>query len=129
MSSTNTNSVFEQKVTKETKDEMNTDGSRWCGLPRTLFWAIPYRVKMVIRGFAVLILVATVAIWATLGAKVGWTQTSVEVRTEDPVTGIEGVTYRDQFVPGVEFLSVGVLGAGLIFAFTLFVPITKPKNS
>jgi hypothetical protein len=84
---------------------------------------------MVIRGFAVLILVATVAIWATLGAKVGWTQTSVEVRTEDPVTGIEGVTYRDQFVPGVEFLSVGVLGAGLIFAFTLFVPITKPKNS
>ena len=85
-------------------------------------------VKMVVRSFAILVLVVTVAIWAGMGAKFGWTQTSVEVREADPVTGIEGVTYRDQFVPGVEFLAVGVLGAGLIFAFTLFVPITKPKD-
>ncbi len=83
---------------------------------------------MVVRGFAVLILVVTVAIWAAMGSSVGWTKTSVEVRTEDPVTGIEGVSYRDQFVPGVEFLAVGVLGAGLIFAFTLLIPITKPKD-
>ncbi len=83
---------------------------------------------MVVRGFAVLILVVTVAIWAAMGASAGWTKTSVEVREEDPVTGIEGVTYRDQFVPGVEFLAVGVLGAGLIFAFTLLIPITKPKD-
>lgn len=85
-------------------------------------------MKMVVRGFAVLILVVTVAIWAAMGASAGWTKTSVEVREEDPVTGIEGVTYRDQFVPGVEFLAVGVLGAGLIFAFTLLIPITKPKD-
>ncbi len=85
-------------------------------------------MKTVVRGFAVLILVVTVAIWAGMGAKIGWTQTSVEVREADPVTGIEGVTYRDQFVPGVEFLAVGVLGAGLIFAFTLFVPMTKTKK-
>lgn len=84
---------------------------------------------MVIRGFALLVLVATVAIWAAVGGSAGWTKTSVEVRELDPVTGIEGVTYEDKFVPGVEFLAVGVLGAGLIFAFTLFVPITKKPQT
>lgn len=84
---------------------------------------------MVIRGFAVLVLVITVAIWAAMGGSVGWTKTSVEVRELDPVTGIEGVTYADQFVPGVEFLAVGVLGAGIIFALTLFVPITKKPQT
>ncbi len=84
---------------------------------------------MVIRGFALLVLVITVAIWATMGASVGWTKTSVEVRELDPVTGIEGVSYADQFVPGVEFLAVGALAAGLIFAFTLFVPITKKPQT
>lgn len=84
-------------------------------------------MRMVIRGFALVLLIATVGLWTGLGGRFGWTQTNVPEKRVDPVTGIDFVEYRHGFVPGVEFLTLGVGGAIIIFAATLFVRIT-PKD-
>jgi hypothetical protein len=36
------------------------------------------------------------------------------VKTVDQVTGIEGIEYRKQFVPGVDFLAGTLLGAAFL---------------
>lgn len=68
-----------------------------------------------------LVILAVIALWFALGANRGWTRTSVEVRTVDEVTGIEGITYEKRFVPGVEFLGGGIMAGGLLLAISLFV--------
>lgn len=86
-------------------------------------------MRMVVRGFALLLLLATLLTWGALGAHTGWTMTSVAEVQIDPVTELEYTTYRDAFVPGMEFLALGVFGAVIIFAATLFVPITPTSKS
>jgi hypothetical protein len=65
--------------------------------------------------------VGTVGAWLALGANRGWTRTSVPQRIVDQVTGLEGLEYHKQFVPGVDFLAVGLFGAlvvgGVSFVF------------
>jgi hypothetical protein len=82
---------------------------------------------MVIRGFALVLLLATMGLWAGLGGRFGWTETQVTEKRADPAGGGERVESHPAFVPGVEFLALGVGGAILIFAATLFVRIT-PKD-
>lgn len=50
--------------------------------------------------------------WLALGANRGWTRTTVPVKTIDEVTGIEGIQYRKQFVPGLDLLGGALLAAG-----------------
>jgi len=84
-------------------------------------------MRMVIRGFALVLLLATVGLWAGLGGRMGWTETQITEKRPDSVAKIERVESRPAFVPGVEFLALGVGGAIIIFAATLFVRIT-PKD-
>ncbi|MDD5200959.1 MAG: hypothetical protein PHC88_14290 [Terrimicrobiaceae bacterium] len=84
-------------------------------------------MRMVVRASALVLLIATLGLWAGLGGRLGWTQTSVPEKRTDPVTGIDFVEYHSGFVPGVEFLALGVGGAVVIFAATLFVRITPKK--
>lgn len=72
-------------------------------------------------------LLGTIGLWLALGAHRGWTKTSVEVRTVDEVTGIEGISYEKRFVPGVEFLGGGVI-AGAILLGTSFLFSKKQKH-
>lgn len=51
--------------------------------------------------------------WALLGANMGWTKTRVQEKSIDPVTEIEGVVWKEKFVPGVDFL-VGADTVGMI---------------
>ena len=78
-------------------------------------------MKKGLRIIALLLVVAAIAFWAGTGANRGWTKTSVPVKTLDEVTGIEGITYKKQFVPGVDFLGAWLLGAivltGVSFLF------------
>ena len=67
---------------------------------------------------AVLVLAALV-FWAATGAHRGWTKTSVPVKTVDEVTGLEGITYKSRFVPGIDFLGGALLGASLLAAASL----------
>jgi len=78
-------------------------------------------MKKALRILAVVIIVAAAVWWLAMGANRGWTKTSVPKKTLDPVTGIEGISYENRFVPGVDFLAAGALvsaflaGASFIF--------------
>lgn len=84
-------------------------------------------MRMVVRAFALLLLIGTAGVWFALGGTLGWTKTTVDEMKVDPVTEIEYAVRHDQFVPGIEFLALGVAGAVILFAATLFVRIT-PKD-
>lgn len=85
-------------------------------------------MRAVIRGLALVLLVGTVALWASLGGTMGWTKTSLAVEKIDPVTEIEFVEYEDRFVPGIEILAIGVGGAVILFALTLIrIPTNRQK--
>lgn len=84
-------------------------------------------MRMAVRAFALLLLIGTAGVWFSLGGTLGWTKTSIAETKTDPVTEIEYVEYRDGFVPGIEFLALGVCGAVILFAATLFVRITPKK--
>lgn len=71
-------------------------------------------MKKILRTFAVVILVMSVFLWIDAGMNRGWTKTSVPKKTVDEVTGIEGISYESRFVPGLDFLGLAVLGAGIL---------------
>jgi hypothetical protein len=71
-------------------------------------------MKRALRTLALVLAVAATLAWLVLGANRGWTRTSVPVKTVDDVTGIEGVQYRKQFVPGLDFLGAALVGAVLL---------------
>ena len=81
-----------------------------------------------LRIFAVLCAVAVIACWFSLGAHVGWTHTLAPVKKSDPVTEIEFTDYEARFVPGVDFLCAGLLGAAAIFALTLAIPNSRSRK-
>jgi hypothetical protein len=58
-----------------------------------------------------------VAIWAALGANTGWTKNRVQETHTDEITGIEHAVWTEQWVPGLDFLAVGLAcSAGLLIA-------------
>jgi hypothetical protein len=73
-------------------------------------------MRLTVRTLSLILLGATLVFWFALGGSLGWTKTQVEVKQIDPVTEIEFVTYKDQLVPGIEFLVVGLGGAIALFA-------------
>jgi hypothetical protein len=84
-------------------------------------------MKKTLRIIALILVVAGVALWAATGANRGWTKTSVPVKTVDEVTGIEGITYKKQFVPGLDFLGAALLGAAVLTGVS-FLFRTKSKS-
>lgn len=78
-------------------------------------------IKRALRVLALLVVIAAGVVWLTAGANRGWTRTSQPVRTVDEVTGLEGIEYRKQFVPGLDFLGAalvaGVAVGGASFFF------------
>lgn len=71
------------------------------------------RLRRWFLGAAVLLAVATLAVWLVTGAHRGFTQTSVAVEKTDEVTGLSYREYEPRFVAGVEVLGAG-LGAALL---------------
>ena len=78
-------------------------------------------MKKALRILAVLVLLAAGALWAAKGANRGWTKTNIKHETPDPVTGLTGVTYEKGFVPGVDFLAVAALAAGVMAGASFLV--------
>jgi hypothetical protein len=66
------------------------------------------------------------ASWALLGANMGWTKTRVQEKSIDPVTEIEGIVWKDQFVPGVDFL-VGMDTVGMVLIVGSLLGRKKPN--
>jgi hypothetical protein len=71
-------------------------------------------VKRTLRIIALILLLAAAGFWLATGANRGWTKTSVPKKTLDEITGIEGVTYEERFVPGLDLLAVAVAGAAVL---------------
>ena len=71
-------------------------------------------MKKLLRIIAVAVALGATAIWLVTGANRGWTKTSVEKRTVEEVTGIEGITYEKRLVVGLDVLAGALLGAGFI---------------
>ena len=83
-------------------------------------------MKKALRILAVLVLLAAGVTWLATGATIGWTKTSVAVKTLDPVTGIEGISYQKKFIAGVDFLGAAFGGAALLAGASLFFRNKKP---
>jgi len=86
-------------------------------------------MKRTLRILALALAVVAALAWLALGANRGWTRTSVPVKTVDEVTGIEGIQYRNQFVPGVDLLGGALLGAGLLAGASLFFRNQQTKQN
>jgi hypothetical protein len=86
-------------------------------------------MKRTLRTLALLVAILAALTWLALGANRGWTRTSVPVKTVDEVTGIEGIQYRNQFVPGVDLLAGALLGAGLLAGASLFFRNQQTKQT
>ena len=88
-------------------------------------------VRNLLRIVAVVLVMAAAGLWLAKGANRGWTKTSVTKKTVDDVTGIEGVTYEKGFIPGVDFLTAGLLAAVALtgVSFLYRNKQTQPKST
>lgn len=68
----------------------------------------------ILRILASVVILAAAAFWLAAGANRGWSKTSVPKKTLDAVTGIEGIEYERQFVPGVDFLAAACLASAIL---------------
>jgi hypothetical protein len=84
-------------------------------------------MKRALQLSSVLVLLVAGTTWLATGASRGWTKTSVMVKTLDPVTGIEGISYQKKFLPGVDFLGASFGVAGVLAGTSLF--FRKPKTN
>lgn len=75
-------------------------------------WRILFRM---LAGFLALF---SFAYWAAAGWNRGWTKTQIAVKQIDEVTGIEFVTYKQHFAPGVELLGLAAFICVALFAIT-----------
>jgi len=85
-------------------------------------------MKKLLRIIAVAVALLATATWLATGANRGWTKTSVEKKTVDEVTGLEGITYEKRFSLGLDLLGGALLGAGVI-AGVSFLFRNKSTNS
>ncbi len=90
-------------------------------LARVELWQDMTALRQILSALALVLAVVGTGLWLWLGAHCGWTKTSVPVTTRDEITGIEAITYRSQFVPGLDFLGGALLGAGLLAGASLFI--------
>jgi hypothetical protein len=86
-------------------------------------------MKRILRILALALALGASILWFALGANRGWTRTSVPVKIVDDVTGIEGVQYRKQFVPGLDILGGALVGAGLLAAASAFFRSSNQKTN
>lgn len=67
-----------------------------------------------LRVASLFLALVTLALWLFGGPNIGWTKTSVMVKAVDPVTDQEIVNWEKRFLPGVDFLAGGLVGAGIL---------------
>ncbi len=86
-------------------------------------------MRRTLRILSLVLATAAALAWLGLGANRGWTRTSVPVKAVDTVTGIEGIEYHKQFVPGLDLLAGAFLGSGILAGASLVFPNHQTKES
>ena len=77
-------------------------------------------MRRALQLLALLLALASAGFWLAAGANRGWTKTSVPKKFVDEVTGQDGITYEQRFVPGVELLGASLFAAGALAGASLF---------
>jgi hypothetical protein len=77
-------------------------------------------MKRTLRIIAAVLLLGAVVLWAATGANRGFTQNQHEIKTVDPVTGLDVIQWKKQFVPGVDFLVAACLVTAVLVSASFF---------
>lgn len=90
-------------------------------------------MKRALQMLAALIAIFVVVFWAVKGVNTGWTIDNLQIKTIDPVTEIEQIEWKKVFVPGLDFLGVGLFSAAALAIASRFIrtnnkPITSKQN-
>ncbi|CAM3130036.1 hypothetical protein [Rariglobus hedericola] len=83
--------------------------------------------RILLRMLAGFFAMFSFAFWAAAGWNLGWTKTQIPMKQIDEVTGIEFVTYKDHFMPGVELFGPALFLCLVLFAIT-FIRRKKPAG-
>ncbi len=81
----------------------------------------PGNRRLQLRLAAAAIALAALMIWVATGANLGWSKDQIALKKTDEVTGIEYIEYQKKYVPGIEFLGIGLAAAGAIAAASFFI--------
>ena len=84
-------------------------------------------MKHILQLLAVLVLLTAGATWLATGASRGWTKTSVQTESVEPVTEMRVLHTEKKFIAGVDFLGGAALAAGLLAGASFFC--RKSKNN
>ena len=90
-------------------------------------------MKRALQILAAVIAVTVVVFWSARGERTVWTKTKVQVWTVDEITEIKSPEWKEQFVPGLDFLGGGLFVAGALTVASRFIrtnnkPITSKQN-
>lgn len=70
-----------------------------------------------------------VVFWLFGGPNLGWTRTRDPVTRVDPVTELEYVEWQRNFVPGVDFLALGLALGAAVLAGSWLAPAARRENN
>lgn len=93
---------------------------------RPLFVA---NMRTILRLAALFVVLVTLVLWLFGGPNTGFTKTSEMVKTIDPVTEQEIITWEKRFLPGVEFLAAGLLSGAMVFGASFFFGRKLPERN
>ena len=82
-------------------------------------------MKRTLRIASLAVALAVLGTWTAKGVNTGWTIDKVQTRKTDEITGIDQIVWVEKWVPGIDFLAVGLACSGILLIASL--PL-KPKN-
>ena len=75
-------------------------------------------MRTVLRLATLFIALVTLVLWFFGGANTGRTKMTETVKVSDSVTGKETVSKETRFLPGLDFLAAGLIGAGVVWVLS-----------
>lgn len=72
-------------------------------------------MRIILRLAALFAALVTMVVWLFGGPNLGWTKTSVMVKTIDAVTEQDDIKWEKRFLPGVDFLGGGLATGAVLF--------------
>jgi hypothetical protein len=79
------------------------------------------RMRVVLRLVALFLALVALVLWLFGGPNTGRTKTTEMVKSSDLMTGREIVSWETRFLPGLDFLGAGMLGAAAVFGTSFLV--------
>ena len=75
-------------------------------------------MRTALRLAALFIALVSLVVWLFGGPNIGWTKMPEAAKINDTVTGREIVASETGFLPGLDFLAVGLVGVGIVWGMS-----------